>query len=69
MERAKELNSLNLDRVSLPVERALGIVWNTEFDQFGITVKVRNKEFTKRGLLSVLSSVFFQIQDVKQHNF
>ena len=58
MERAKELNSLNLDPESLPVERALGVVWNTELDQFGITVKVKDTEFTKRGLLSVLSSVY-----------
>ena len=57
-EKAKELNSLNLDCESLPAERALGVAWNTERDQFGITVKVKDKSFTKRGLLSLLSSVY-----------
>ena len=38
-ERAKELEILDLDRSSLSVERAIGVHWNTDTDQFGIQIK------------------------------
>ena len=57
-ERAKGVKNLDLDRSSLPVERALGIHWNTDTDQFGIQIKSKQREFTRRGLLSIVSSVY-----------
>ena len=57
-ERAKAVKDLNLDHGSLPIERALGIHWNTETDHFGVQVKVKQRELTRRGLLSVVSSVY-----------
>ena len=57
-ERAKGVKNLDLDRSSLPVERALGIHWNTDTDHFGIQIKSKLKEFTRRGLLSIVSSVY-----------
>ena len=57
-ERARGVKNLDLDHSSLPVERALGIHWNTESDQFGVQIKSKQREFTRRGLLSVVSSVY-----------
>ena len=57
-ERAKGVKNLDLDHRSLPVERALGIHWNTDTDQFGIQIKSKQREFTRRGLLSIVSSVY-----------
>lgn len=57
-ERAKEVKDLDLDRSSLPVERALGVQWNTETDQFGLKIRSKEKEYTRRGLMSVVSSVY-----------
>ena len=57
-ERAKGVKNLNLDNGSLPVERALGIHWDTETDQVGVQIKAKQKEFTRRGLLSIVSSVY-----------
>jgi len=57
-ERAKGVRNLNLDRSSLPVERALGIHWSTDTDHFSIQIKNKQKEFTRRGLLSIISSVY-----------
>ena len=47
-ERAKGVKNLDLDCSSLPVERALGIHWNTDTDQFGIQIKSKQREFTRR---------------------
>ena len=57
-ERAKGVKNLDLDHSSLPVERALGIHWNTDTDQFGVQIKSKQREFTRRGLLSIVSSVY-----------
>ncbi|KAL9979133.1 hypothetical protein ACROYT_G016747 [Oculina patagonica] len=53
-ERVKGVKNLDLDHSSLPVERALGIHWNTESDQFGVQIKSKQREF----LLSEVSSVY-----------
>ena len=57
-ERAKADKDLDLDHGLLPIERALGIHWNTETDHFGVQVKEKQRELTRRGLLSVVSSVY-----------
>ena len=57
-ERAKGVRNLDLDHSSLSVERALGIHWSTDTDDFGIQIKSKQKEFTQRGLLSIVSSVY-----------
>ena len=40
----------------LPAERALGVLWDTETDNFGVVLK--QKSWITRGLLSVISSVY-----------
>ena len=39
-------------------ERALGVYWNMEEDYLGYRTQCRSKPLTKRGLLSVLSSIY-----------
>ena len=59
-DRAKDLKNLELNiGESLPIERALGIYWDTEEDLLGIRIKpVRDPLGTRRSLLSVFSSVY-----------
>jgi len=47
-ERAKGVKNLDLDHSSLPVERALGIHWNTNTDQFGIQIKSKQRVHLER---------------------
>ena len=42
----------------LPAERALGVLWDKETDKFGFRVTLKQKSWTRRGLLSVISSVY-----------
>ena len=57
-QRAKSLHELNLDVDDLPCERTLGVLWDVEKDRFTFDVKVSDKPTTKRGILSVTSSVY-----------
>ena len=57
-ERAKGVKDLDLDRSPLPIERALGVHWNTDTDVLGIKIKPKEKSYTRRGLLSIVSSVY-----------
>jgi hypothetical protein len=40
------------------VERALGVQWNVGLGQFGFKIKMKEKLSTRRGVLSVVSSVY-----------
>ena len=42
----------------MPVERALGVRWDVEGDISCLKIEVKDKPFTRRGLLSVVSSVY-----------
>ena len=57
-DRAKEVKDLDLDSAVLPIERALGVQWDTQEDMFGIRIKQKEVTFTRRGLLRVVSSVY-----------
>ena len=48
----------NLDFDQLPVERALGVQWNLSSDQFGFRIIIRDGPATRRGILSIVSSVY-----------
>jgi len=50
--------SINLDLDDLPIERSLGLLWNTETDSFRFAVTSRQSVLSKRGVLSQVSSVF-----------
>ena len=53
-ERAGSVKDLLLDQ--LPIERALGVRWDVESDTFGF--KIKDRSATRRGILSVVSSVY-----------
>jgi hypothetical protein len=58
-ERAKTLRTLDLEHGAiLPAERALRVHWNTDEDVLGIHIKIRDPICTKRGLLSIMSSIY-----------
>ncbi|XP_077973538.1 uncharacterized protein LOC144428324 [Styela clava] len=55
-ERCKQLRSRVLDDgVS---NRILGVYWNALSDEFGCKIDIPDREFTRRGILSALSSLF-----------
>ena len=58
---AEERTIKNLDLDKLPIERALGLQWDTETDTFGVKVSLSQKQLnddTSRGCLSTISSTF-----------
>lgn len=57
-ERAAEVKDLDLEHDELPVERALGMQWCTSSDSFRFKIHLPDKPCTRRGILSVVSSVY-----------
>ena len=55
-DRADPKLDMDLDR--LPIGRALGVYWDAETDAFGFKFVPSSKPPTKRGILSVASSLF-----------
>ncbi|XP_072168946.1 uncharacterized protein [Diadema setosum] len=55
-ERAQSVVDLDLDH--LPIERTLGVLWNVETDDFGFKVHLKEKPATRRGILSMVSSLY-----------
>ena len=49
---------VNLDLENIPVERALGIIWDPQRDMLHIKGVTKNVALTKRGLLSFISSIY-----------
>lgn len=50
--------SLDLNKSEIPTQAALGVKWNINGDSLGFSVNVPVKSETRRGILSVLNSVF-----------
>ena len=57
-EKAKEIKNLELDYDSLPVERALGVSWSVESDNLVFRINIKDQPATRRGILSIISSVY-----------
>ena len=57
-KRRKGVLDQDLEFGMLPTEKALGIYWNTEEDNIGFEVRLKDKPNTKRGMLSVVSSIY-----------
>ena len=49
---------MDLRKSILPIERALGVKWCVNTDTFGFNVAVQQRPHTRRGILSVISSVY-----------
>ena len=55
-DRSKKIKERDIDA---PLEeRALGVYWSMEEDYLGFKTQVMNKPLTKRGILSMLSSIY-----------
>lgn len=57
-DRAKDVRDFDFQNSLLPRETALGVLWNTEDDSFGFKINVALKPMTRRGILSIVSSVY-----------
>ena len=57
-EMAGQLRTFSLDIETLPIERALGLERNIEGDCFQFNISQKDKPHTRRGILSMVSSVF-----------
>ncbi|XP_049331748.1 uncharacterized protein LOC111197647 [Astyanax mexicanus] len=57
-ERGKDIRSLDLDKDQVPADRALGLQWSVEGDDFRFNIVVPQKPQTRRGILSMVSSVY-----------
>ena len=57
-ERSKDVKTLDLNYDDLPIERALGVQWCVESDTFKFRITVKDKPVTRRGILSVVSSIY-----------
>ena len=55
-DRSVTMKSFDLE--GAPVERTLGVQWDVERDQFGFATATKDKPTTRRGLLSVISSIY-----------
>jgi hypothetical protein len=54
----KDLKDLDIGDDSLPLQHSLGLTWNLNTDSFVFTAPVVDNPFTRRGLLSAVSSIF-----------
>ncbi|XP_062620585.1 uncharacterized protein LOC134282159 [Saccostrea cucullata] len=58
-DRAKDVQKWNLECESETlVERALGVYWLVNSDRLGFLINIKNQPMTRRGILSIVSSVF-----------
>ncbi|XP_064635230.1 uncharacterized protein LOC135492608 [Lineus longissimus] len=55
---AKGLKDLDLQNDMLPIEKALGVQWNPETDSLGLKLLEKSKPATRRGILSLTSSLY-----------
>ena len=58
VEQSKEVKKLGARKDKLHVQRALGVQWCTELDTFGFNIGIKPRAPTRRGILSMASTVF-----------
>ncbi len=56
--KAKTVKDLDLEKDKLPMERALGVQWCVETDTLQFKVTLQEKPLTRRGILSMVSSIY-----------
>ena len=57
-EKAPSVKDLDLDKNSALTERALGVQWNVQADTFSFKIASKEKPATRRGILSIVSSIY-----------
>lgn len=56
--RSKSIKELDLDKDDLPMERVLGLHWCTEENKFTFRLSIKEHPYTRRGILSMVSSIY-----------
>ena len=57
-DRSKNTREIDLKVDPLPIERALGVVWCVEDDTFQFRIELKDRPFTRRGVLSTVCSIY-----------
>ena len=57
-DRAEGIQSIDLDKEAIPMERALGVQWCVEKDSFQFRIVLKDRPCTRRGILSTVSSIY-----------
>ena len=57
-DRGKDSRNLDLRHDSLPPQQSLGVYWNLEQEIFTFKVDLPEKPFTRRGVLSIVNSIY-----------
>ena len=57
-ERASSVQSLDLYNDNLPAQHSLGVFWQLDEDTFTFQLELKDKPYTRRGVLSVINSIF-----------
>ncbi|KAK3703198.1 hypothetical protein QZH41_004965 [Actinostola sp. cb2023] len=59
-DQASDLRDLDLSKDAVPVQRSLGVYWDLKTDDFTfkVSTEVEEKPFTRRGVLSVVNSLY-----------
>lgn len=57
-DRGKDVRDLDLRKDSLPAQRSLGVYWDLENDTFTFKVSLPDKPYTRRGVLSIINSIY-----------
>ena len=65
-DRRNGVKNADLD-TSLPLKKTLGVYWDTENDIFRFKIVLRDKPMTRRGMLSLISSIFDPLRVVAPH--
>ena len=55
---ATDLRDLDFSLDTMPVQRALGVLWDISADAFTFKVSLGKRPFTRRGVLSILNSLY-----------
>ena len=58
VERAPSVLDLDLDKEKPPIQRTLGLHWDMKSDKFMFKVALKDRPNTRRGILSLTSSVY-----------
>jgi hypothetical protein len=57
-DRAENLKNLDLQKDTIPIQRALGVSWNLMTDCFTFAITLPEKPFTRWGILSIVNSIY-----------
>ena len=57
-DQASDLRDLDFTLDTIPVQRALGVLWDISADAFTFKVSLGKRPFTRRGVFSILNSLY-----------